>query len=132
MPRAFDRMCLRCGWDNQVAVRKCLHCRGMISLQETLNGRAIVGSGLVIGLLSWYFLGPLLGAAIGLAISALGSLVTLGNLRFKCGGCGRRPEGRLFTPKEQRSVRLKRLAYVAAAIALAGAALQLYLKFRGR
>ena len=132
MPRVFDRTCPKCGWDNQVAVRKCLGCKGMISLNETLTYRGILGSGLVLGLSSGYFLGPLLGGAIGLAVGSFCALVTLVNLRFKCGGCGRRPPGRVFTSTEKRSMWLRRLSYFAAAIALAGGALHLYFKFKGR
>lgn len=131
MPRAFDRTCPKCGWDNQIAIRKCLHCRAMISLNETLTYRSIIGSGLVIGAIAWYFLGPLLGGAIGLAVGALGSLATLVNLRYKCGGCGKRPDGRLRSTTEKHRVLLRRLGYLAATVVLAAGALHLYMKFRG-
>jgi hypothetical protein len=132
MPRAFDRTCPRCGWDNQVKVRKCLHCKAMISLNETLTYRSILGSGLVIGLISWYFLGPFLGGANGVAVGSLFALITLAGLRYRCGGCGKRPEARLLTPKEKHSVWIRRLGYFAVALVFGGIAVRLYLKASGR
>jgi len=132
LPRAFDRTCPRCGWDNQVAVRKCLHCRGIIVLNEKLTYRAILGSGLVLGLITGYFLGPSAGGGVALAVGSLFALTTLANLRYCCGGCGKRPEWRLLTPREKRSLRLRRLAYLAAGAVFAAGAAHLYLKFRGR
>lgn len=132
MPRAFDRTCPRCGWDNQVAVRKCLHCKGIIVLNEKLTYRSILGCGLVLGLITWYFLGPTAGGAIGLAIGSLFALITLANLRYRCGGCGKPPEWRLLTPREKLSMRLRRVAYFATGVAFAAGAVHLYLNFKAR
>ena len=132
LPRTFDRMCSRCGWDNQVAVRKCLRCKAMIILNETLGIRAVAGVAAIAGLAAGWVFGPVRGAAAGLGAGALCSAVTLASLRYRCGGCGHGLEGRLRSPRERRSLWLRRLAYLLGAVALAAASAAVYLRVTDR
>jgi hypothetical protein len=104
----------------------------MISLNETMTYRSIAGCMIVLGLIGWYFLGPQLGGAVGLAIGSLCSLATLVNLRHRCGGCGKRTDGHLLSGKEKESLWLRRLSYFGGSVAFAAGAVVLYLKFSGR
>jgi hypothetical protein len=104
----------------------------MVSLNQTMTYRSIVGSMIVFGLIAGYFLGPYPGGSIALAIGSLCSLTTLVNLRHRCGGCGKRPEGRLLSRREKESLWLRRLSYFLGALAFAGGAAVLYLKFSRR
>jgi hypothetical protein len=104
----------------------------MITLNEMMTYRSIAGSIIVLGLISWYFLGQLLGGAVGLGIGSICALTTLVNLRHKCGGCGRRPEGRLLSRKDKNSLWLRRLSYLVGALVFATGAGVLYLKYRSR
>jgi hypothetical protein len=104
----------------------------MISLNETMTYRSIAGTMIVLGLVTGYFLGPLLGGAVALGIASLCSLTTLVNLRHRCGGCGKRTDGHLLSNRETRSLWLRRLGYFAGSAAFAAGAVLLYLKFSGR
>lgn len=130
LPRTFDRMCPRCGWDNQVQMRKCLQCKAAVSLRETIGYGAIIGGGFLGAAGLWRFLGgPLSGAVMG-ALGALCGLITLATLGYKCGGCGKRAEGRVLSKDERQAILRRRLGYLIGSIVLAVGSLILLLRFR--
>ncbi|HZE96919.1 MAG TPA: hypothetical protein VE981_07825 [Planctomycetota bacterium] len=123
LAKTFDRTCPKCGWDNQVRVRKCLKCHaGMLSLQEVVGVRTIGGVLVFMGLVLWYFCGPLLAGAIAAGLGSLGALSTLVLMRYCCGGCGKGVDPQLLSTAEKQAAWVKRGIYLAAAGLLAAAA----------
>jgi hypothetical protein len=118
LPKTFDRTCPRCGWDNQVGVRKCLSCKAIVSIHEAIGYGPITGGVGILGLVFWRFFGLGIGGSIVLAIGALCGLITALTLSYKCGGCGKRAPGRVRSSAEKRSVLLRRVAYLAGSVLL--------------
>jgi hypothetical protein len=133
LSKSFDRTCTRCGWDNQVGMRKCVKCRGgAVSLHEPIGNGPISGGIGIGGILFWGILRSAFVWVILCAVGSLCGLFTMATLGYKCGTCGKRADSRFLSVEEKRSSWLRRLAYLIGAILLAVAALLLAALIAGR
>ena len=130
MPDSFDRTCTRCGWDNRVGMRKCVKCKGgAISLHEMIGYGPITGVFGLGGLLFWRLFGFWLGGMIVCIFCSFCGLISLLTMRYKCGNCGKGVEGRTLSADEKGLSRKRRLGYLIGTLALAAAAVALFLMF---
>jgi len=130
MPKGFDRTCTRCGWDNQVGLRKCVGCKGgVVTLHEMIGYGPIGGVVGLGGLIFWRLFGLFLGGMIICVLGALCGLITMLTLHYKCGGCGRRSEGRILSKDEKEQSGRRRLAYLVGTILLGAGAVGLFVLF---
>lgn len=117
--KTSGQICSRCGWDNQVQMRKCVKCQGAIALDEKLGFGPMGGLAGLTGFIFWFFFGLLIGGAIASTIGAVCGLITLFTLRYACAGCDRPVEPRLLDADEKETVRKRRLGFLVGAIGLA-------------
>ncbi|MBI3856397.1 MAG: hypothetical protein HY293_11980 [Planctomycetes bacterium] len=132
LPKSFNRTCTRCGWDNQVGMRKCVKCKdGVVVLSEAIGYGTISGVLGVGGLILCRFLGIFLGGALVCAIGSLCGLITAVFMKYKCGGCNATPVPRLLSKDEQASIGKRRIGFVIGSVLLGVAAIVLFFLFIG-
>jgi hypothetical protein len=126
---SYDRTCLRCGWDNQVGMRKCVTCKGPVILHEAVAFGPISGVVGVGGVIFWRLFGLFLGLAIICAIGSLCGLVSSVAMSYSCSPCRRRPQRSWLSREEKKSFQLRRLGFLIGTVGLAVGSLVLFLLF---
>ena len=113
------QICSRCGWDNQVQMRKCVKCQGAIVMNEKPGYGPMGGLAGLTGFIFWFLFGLLIGGAIASTIGAVCGLITLVTLRYACAGCDQRVEPRLLDAEEKETLKKRRLGFLIGAVGLA-------------
>lgn len=131
MPPRHDRTCLRCGWDGQVGMRKCLRCNGPVILSEVLGYGPIGGVIGIGGVILWRFFGLLLGGAIVCAVGALCGLVSAVFLGYQCSQCSTKPQSSLLSKDERGDFWRRKLGFLIGATLLAAGSIVLFVLFLG-
>jgi hypothetical protein len=126
LAKMSGQICGRCGWDNQVQMRKCSKCQGAVALNEKIGYGPVGGMAGVAGFLFWWFFGLLLGGAIASVIGAVCGLITALTLSYACVACGKSPEARFLDTDEKEEFKKRRLGFLAGGIGLGVLALALF------
>lgn len=130
IPRQYTH-CPNCGWDAQADARRCVGCGGFVAY-DYAGGFVYstgVGAALMMGynmfLQGWKagLLGDIL-ASTGIVcfVTALGGLMALLTLQFKCAKCDKHADLAVLTPDERNDFRKKRAGFLIGTIALAAVA----------
>src|SRR5882672_4149954 len=116
--RLSGEICLRCGWDSQVRMRKCIACKGAVILNEKIGFGPIGGVVGLGGFVFWRLYGPLLGSAPVSSIGTVCGAITARTLGCSCAECGRKSEARFLDSEEKDTARRHRLGFTLSAAGL--------------
>lgn len=113
------RQCIRCGWCNKDDCRKCLQCEMPVLQHDGLGFGSMQGgvTGIIAIAFGWLF-GWLAGLSLFCALGAIGGLMSVFTMGYRCTTCARDVPPNLLSADEKSDLQTRKTKFIMGAVGL--------------